>query len=93
MAALPEVIHNPAASRFEMTVDGHLSVAEYHLRDGRMVFTHTFVPPELRGRGIAERLVLAGFRHAREHGYRIVPQCSYVAVLLARRPEFQDLAA
>jgi len=93
MAALPEVIHNTAESRFEMTVDGHLSVAEYHLRDGRMVFTHTFVPPELRGRGIAERLVLAGFRHAREYGYRIVPQCSYVAVLLARRPEFQDLAA
>lgn len=93
MAALPDVIHNTAESRFEMTVDGHLSVAEYHLRDGRMVFTHTFVPPELRGRGIAELLVLAGFRHAREHGYRIVPQCSYVAVLLARRPEFQDLAA
>lgn len=93
MAALPEVIHHAAESRFEMTVDGYLSVAEYDLRDGRMVFTHTFVPPKLRGMGIAERLVLAGFRHAREHGYRIVPQCSYVAVLLARRPEFHDLAA
>lgn len=93
MAALPDVIHNAAESRFEMTVDGHLSVAEYALRGDRMVFTHTFVPPELRGRGIAERLVLAGFRHARQHGYRIVPQCSYVAVLLARKPEFRDLAA
>ena len=44
------VTHNAATSRFEATVDTHLAVAEYVMQDGRVVFTHTFVPPELRGR-------------------------------------------
>ena len=51
------VRHNAAAHRFEAEVDGHRAVAEYALEGGRVVLTHTFVPPELRGRGLAEKLV------------------------------------
>ena len=39
------VQHNPAASRYEALVDGHLSVAEYEMAGERMVMTHTLVPP------------------------------------------------
>lgn len=85
------VRHNAAASRFEATVEGHLAIADYVLEDGRMVFTHTFVPPELRGRGVAEKLVRAGLEQARAEGRRVVPQCSYVAVFIRRHPEFQAL--
>ena len=85
------VWHNAAASRFEATVDGHLAMAEYGLADGRMVFTHTFVPPELRGRGIADKLVRAALDFARAQNCRVVPQCSYVAVFIRRHPEFQAL--
>lgn len=85
------VRHNPAGSRFEAIVDTYLAVAEYQLQDGRVIFTHTFVPPELRGRGIAEKLVRAALEWARAEGRRIVPQCSYVAVFVQRHVEFQDL--
>lgn len=85
------VRHNAAASRFEATVEGHLAIADYVLEDGRMVFTHTFVPPELRGRGVAEKLVRAGLEQARAEGRRVEPQCSYVAVFIRRHPEFQAL--
>ncbi len=87
------VVHNPAASRYEATVDGHLAVAEYTLDgDGtRQTFTHTFVPGELRGRGIAELLVRTALEDARTAGRRIVPQCSYVARYASRHPEFQAL--
>jgi len=85
------VRHNAAASRFEAAVEGHLAIADYLLEDGRMVFTHTFVPPELRGRGVAEKLVRAGLEQARAEGRRVVPQCSYVAVFIRRHPEFQAL--
>lgn len=84
------VSENPALGRFEATLNGSLAVAEYRIEGNRMIFTHTEVPPAFRGRGIAEQLVLAGFRAARERGLKIVPFCSYVAALLERHPEFAD---
>jgi predicted GNAT family acetyltransferase len=56
-----------------------------------VVFTHTFVPPELRGRGLAEKLVRAGLDWTRAQGFRAVPQCSYVDAYIRRHPEYQDL--
>jgi uncharacterized protein len=54
---------------------------------------HTFVPPEMRGRGVAQVLVEALVADAREQGFKIVPQCSYVAALFRRHPEWADLLA
>lgn len=90
---VPAVRHNPAASRFEAEVDGHLAVAEYLLEGDRQTFTHTLVPVELRGRGIAEALVRTALEDARAHGRRVVPQCSYVARFIGRHAEFQSLLA
>jgi hypothetical protein len=86
-----EVKHNPGASRFEATVDGHLSVADYELQGDTMVMTHTAVPVALRGRGIAEKLVRAALAHARGAKLRVDPACSYVATFMQRNPEFQPL--
>jgi predicted GNAT family acetyltransferase len=85
------VHHNVAASRFEAEFGGQLAVADYVSEDGRMIFTHTFVPPELRGRGIAEKLVRAGLALAQSEGRRVVPQCSYVEAFIRRHPEYQGL--
>lgn len=93
MDPLVLVRHNPAASRFEALVDGHLSVADYEWDGRRMVLTHTRVPGELRGRGIAEQLVRAALAEARAHGWKVVPACSYVAKFIERHAEFQDLVA
>ena len=87
------VRHNAAASRFEVQVGPHLGVADYALEDGRVVFTHTYVPIALRGQGIAEKLVRAGLAWAQAEGRRVVPQCSYVEAFIARHPEFQPLLA
>ena len=86
-----DVRHNQAENRFDATVDGHLCVAEYAMRDGEMVFTHTFVPPELRGRGIAEKLVRAGLEYAKQEGLRVIPACSYVASFIRRHREYVQL--
>lgn len=88
---LIDVRHNPAANRFEASVEGHLAVAEYRAEGGRVVFTHTFVPPELRGRGIAEKLVRAALEWAQREQKRVVPACSYVAAFVCRHAEFQAL--
>ena len=54
---------------------------------------HTFVPPAMRGQGVAQELVEALVADAREQGFRIVPQCSYVEALFRRHPEWADLLA
>ncbi|MFZ4681918.1 MAG: GNAT family N-acetyltransferase [Terrimicrobiaceae bacterium] len=85
-----QVVENTALNRFEIHLGGHVAVAEYQVEGDRMLFTHTGVPAEFRGRGIAEKLVLAGFRTARERRLKIVPVCSYVAAVLQRHPEFRN---
>ncbi|MFI5336852.1 MAG: GNAT family N-acetyltransferase [Opitutales bacterium] len=93
MPTSPTVQHNVVAHRYEINVDGHLAVAEYELRDGRQVFTHTEVPVELRGRGLAEILVRQALDEARAVDRKIVPLCSYVAKFIERNREYQPLLA
>jgi predicted GNAT family acetyltransferase len=57
------------------------------------VANHTFVPPEARGRGIAQALVEALIADARAQGFTIEPTCSYVEALFRRRPDWADVRA
>ena len=87
-----DIRNNESESRFETTVDGHTAFAMYDLEDpDRIVFTHTEVPPELSGRGLAQLIVKTGLEHAREHKLKVVPQCSYVAAYIKRNPEYEEL--
>ncbi|MDN3647010.1 GNAT family N-acetyltransferase [Pontixanthobacter aestiaquae] len=55
------------------------------------VAEHTLVPREIGGRGVASALVDALVADAREHGFKIVPQCSYVAKKFGQNPTWADL--
>ena len=67
------------------------AVLNWRARGKARVIEHTFVPPEMRGQGVAQQLVEAIVADARAQGFRIVPQCSYAEVLFRRRPEWADL--
>ena len=86
-----QIRHNEAAQRFETTINGKLSHADYRLRDGVMHMVHTEVPVLQEGRGIAATLVRAALEHARAQGYKVRPACSYVRAFMARHREFDDL--
>jgi predicted GNAT family acetyltransferase len=67
------------AGRFE-TPDGE-AFLEYRIPSPAVMdVVHTYVPRSKRGQGLAARLCDAAFAHAREHGMRVVPTCSYVSV-------------
>jgi predicted GNAT family acetyltransferase len=87
------VTHNEAESRFETFVQGELSVCDYQLQGSRMIFTHTYVPTTLRGRGIAQKLVTTALEHAKENNLKVVPACSYVDVFIQRHRDYQPLLA
>ncbi len=85
--------HHAEAQRFELEREGRLSVVDYQLRGDRMVIAHTFVPFELRGHGLAEKLVRAALAYARSESLKVIPQCGYVTTHLRRHPEDADLLA
>lgn len=86
-----EVTHNPAEHRFETWVDGYLSKLDYIQDDKNFVITHVGVSPELRGQGIAGRIVQVGLEYAQEKSLRVVPMCSYAAAYIRRHPEYAEL--
>lgn len=88
-----DIRNNEEQSRFETTVEGKTAFAAYHRGDGRITFTHTEVPPELEGRGIAGAIVKHALDDARNNKLAVVAQCAYVAAYVKRHPEYQDLLA
>lgn len=91
--AIPEVVHNEAAQRFEALVEGLLCRCDYRMHGDTMMLVHTEVPPQLEGRGIASHLVRAAFEHAKASGWDVLPVCSYVRTWVRRHPEFESLVA
>jgi predicted GNAT family acetyltransferase len=86
-----EVEHNSAAQRYQARIDRYLAVAEYRRSGDTLTFTHTEVPPALRGRGIAGKLVHAALEDARAQHLSVVPLCSFVATYIRRHPEYVSL--
>ena len=57
-----EPTKNELMQRFELRIDGHLAVLDYvEQGDNVLAFTHTFVPPELRGRNVAAEVTKLPF--------------------------------
>jgi len=86
-----EITHNDSGNRFETIVDEKLSKLDY-IRDGKnFVITHVGVHPELRGQGVAGRIVQVGLEYARKNNLRVIPMCSYAAAYIRRHPEYANL--
>lgn len=88
-----EIRHLAAAHRFEIMVDGHVCELDYSLQGQVMTITHTGVPEQVGGRGIAGELVRAALEAARREGWKVVPACSYAQVWMERHPAYGDLRA
>lgn len=92
-----EVQHEEGAERgrYFAAVEGASREAEltWVARGDVRHATHTYVPEEARGRGVAEKLVKAMLADARGQGFRIAPDCSYVDAYFRRHPELAELRA
>jgi uncharacterized protein len=86
---------DPAHSRLEAVLsDGEVTgYAHYQPGEDAHVFDHTVVGDAYEGRGIGSALAEGVVDHAREHGLRVVPTCSFLRAWLARHPEAHDVLA
>ena len=92
-AASFDVKHEPDRSRYSATVDGVLAVADYQRQGNVIAFTHTEVPPQIKGRGVASALARRALDDARAAGNQVVPACEFFAHYMREHPEYDDLRA
>ena len=86
--------HEPDQRRFVAELDGGQGLLEYR-RIGETVldYCHTYVPVELRGQGIASKLVKFALEYAREQQLNVIPSCPFVAKAIQENPDYQKLLA
>lgn len=87
------VSHEPQQSRYTATLDGAVAVASYHRQGNVIAFTHTEVPPEIEGRGVASALARRALDDARAAGTPVIPSCEFFAHYMDTHPEYDDLRA
>jgi len=88
---MSNILHNTALPCFELNLEGHRCVLDYTLRGNVMTITHTGVPSELGGRGLAAELTKFALNHAQAQGWKVIPQCSYAEVYIKKHPEYAAL--
>ncbi|WP_433508337.1 GNAT family N-acetyltransferase [Pseudonocardia halophobica] len=63
----------------------------YRRKGDRLIFTHTVVQEEHRGKGVATGLVRYALDDARARGLRLTNYCTFVDDFVAVNPEYSDL--
>ena len=88
-----ELIHNEAKNNYEYHIDGHVCYITYDDRNGNMHLTHTVVPKELGGRGIAKELLIDVLNAFKEQGKKCVAECTYVVAFQEKNSDYADYFA
>ncbi|MCS7052939.1 MAG: N-acetyltransferase [Ignavibacterium sp.] len=86
-----EVIHNSKEKSFLIQIENDIAYVSYNLNNEVMDLYTTYTPPQLRGKGLAEKVVRAALEYAKSNNLKIIPSCSYVKVFLERHPEYKSL--
>ena len=90
---MTEIAHEPSQSRFVLHEQDGTAELTYTVSDHVVTVTHTFVPSEWRGRGVAALLMRALLGWVEQENLRVRGECSYAVVFLDRYPEFAHLRA
>ncbi len=89
-----QVIHNAAASRFEMDIQGKRALIDYRKKDEDTYnLYHAEVPPEFEGRGFGGQLVKGTLEQIKTEGKKFIPTCPFIVAYVRRHPEYQEFIA
>ena len=90
-----DVADAPENSRYEARIGGELAgFADYVLREGRIVFTHTEVDDAFEGQGVGSALARGALDDVRRSGDRdVVAMCSFIKGWIDKHPDYADLVA
>jgi predicted GNAT family acetyltransferase len=78
------ISHDRTGHRFTAEVDGHHAELDYTLSGRVMSITHTRVPQEIGGRGVAADLMRAALEAANSESWTVNPVCSYAVAYMRK---------
>jgi predicted GNAT family acetyltransferase len=87
------VIHDKDKKQFIITIDNKEAYVDYNIEDNRMNLYHTYTDPELRGKGLAAKVVIAALEYAKKNNLKVEPGCTYVQTFISRHKEYEELVA
>jgi uncharacterized protein len=76
------ISHDQNLHQFATEVSGHRAELDYTLSGGVMSITHTRVPAEIGGRGVAADLMKAALDCANAAHWTVTPVCSYAVAYM-----------
>ncbi len=88
---MSEVIHDGESQEFYIEAPEGKAFLHYERNGDVLDFHHTFVPPELRGKGLAEQVVIASLQYAEKNHLKVVPSCPYVARFVMKNEQWKKL--
>ena len=86
-----EVKHDKQQERFYIDIKGDNAHLDYSLQDDKIDLYHTFTPPQLRGRGLAGKVVEFAFNYAKENNLKVIPSCPFIPHFLEKNPQYNEL--
>jgi uncharacterized protein len=92
MDAQITVRNDPQSGRYQALLgDRVVGVIVYERQGSRVIFRHTIVEPEFRGRGVASALVRAALDDLAANGSSLTSYCSFVTGFIAANPGYARL--
>jgi predicted GNAT family acetyltransferase len=94
-AAAPDLVHNEAASRYELRIAGRTAGFAQYRREGDTVcFTHTEVDSSYEGQGLGSRLAACALDDVKSRGLKVDPRCPFIADFIERHEtDYGELVA
>lgn len=87
-----KITHDQNNHKFITKIDDRDCYLNYNLpRKNIIDFYFTYVPGELRGKGIAAKLVEEGLKYAEKNKLQVIPSCSYVNIYIHRNEKYMSL--
>ena len=87
------ISENKERKRFEAVVDGKTAFIEYIRAEDKVYLTHTEVPKELEGKGVASAMAKQVLQQIKSESLFLVPLCPFIAAYLKRHPEWREILA
>ena len=87
-----KILHDEKNQKFYSIIDGKEAYLQYIvINTNTLNMIKTYVPNELRGQGIAGKIVEEGLKYAKLNHYHVIPSCSYVDDYIEKHEEFKNI--
>lgn len=88
---LTKIKHDQKYKKFFLVIAGKECILKYEKFEGIIDMRTLFVPANMRGKGIAKKVVDHAVKFARKNNLKIKASCSYITNYFEEHPEAKDL--